>query len=94
MTSCAFLSGQIQGDCQYGSLGEKTLMAIPIPPDGEMEPNFDPVTGKLKESRQKHSKSFILNHGGVYATTLELTGIQSSGKEGNERSPMKFVLKS
>ena len=69
-------------------------MAIPIPPDGEMEPNFDPVTGKLKESRQKHSKSFILNHGDVYATALELTGIQSSGKGGNERSPMKFVLKS
>lgn len=80
VTSCAFPCAQVQGDRQYGSVGEKTLMAVPILPDGEMGPNFDPAAGKLKEGRQKNPKSFIPNHGDVYAMALEWTGIQFFGK--------------
>ena len=93
VTSCAFLGSQVQGDRQYGSVGEKTLMAIPILPDGSMDPNYDPITGKLKKGRQQHPKSFIPNHGDVYATALELTGIHPKGKGRNERPAMKFIGK-
>lgn len=93
VTSCAFLGANVKGDRQYGSVGEKTLMAIPILPNGEMDPNYDPISGKLRKGRQKHPESFIPNHGDVYATALQLSGISPEGKGRNERPAMKFIPK-
>ncbi|MDG1892552.1 MAG: DUF1501 domain-containing protein [Verrucomicrobiota bacterium] len=93
VTSCAFLGGNVKGDKQYGTVGEKTLMAVPILPDGSLDPHHDPVTGKLKKGQQKHPKSFIPNHGDVYATALQLCGIHPAGKGRNERPAMDFIQK-
>ena len=93
VTSCAFLGGNVKGNSQYGGIGEDTLMAVPIMPDGSLDPNYDPVSGKLRKGLKAHSKSFIPNHGDVYATALALSGIDSKGKGQNERPPMSFVLR-
>src|SRR3954468_7124273 len=63
VTSCAFLGGRVKGDSQFGRVGEKTLMAIPIMPDGGLDPAYDPVTGELLPGKEKSPKSFIPNHG-------------------------------
>jgi hypothetical protein len=47
VTSCAFLGGKVKGDAQYGRVGEKTLMAIPILPDGGLDPAYDALSGVL-----------------------------------------------
>ncbi len=93
VTSCAFLGGNVKGDSQFGGIGEETLMAVPIMPDGSLDPNYDPVTGKLREGRKAHEKSFIPNHGDVYATALALSGIDPKGKGRNERPAMSFVVR-
>jgi hypothetical protein len=93
VTSCAFLGGKVRGDSQYGRVGEKTLMAIPIMPDGGMDPAYDPVSGELLAGKEKHPKSFIPNHGDVYATALQLSGIDPKGRGRNERAPLPFIKK-
>ena len=93
VTSCAFLGGNVKGDSQFGGIGEETLMAVPIMPDGSLDPNYDPVTGKLREGCKAHEKSFIPNHGDVYATALALSGIDPKGKGRNERPAMSFVVR-
>ena len=93
VTSCAFVGGNVKGDAQYGTVGKDTLMAVPILPDGSMDPNYDPHTGKLKKDCQKHEKSFIPNHGDVYATALYLSGLDSKGRGRNDRPPLKFIKK-
>ncbi len=75
VTSAAFLGGNVKGDAQYGGVGERTLLAIPILPDGSMDPAFDPLTGEEIPGRTKSEKGFIPNHGDVYATALDLCGI-------------------
>ena len=57
-------------------------MAIPILPDGSLDPNYDPVSGELLPDRQQHPKSFIPNHGDVYATA----GADAAG-ESQHRHP-------
>lgn len=91
VTSCAFLGGNVQGDRQYGRVGETTLMAIPILPDGSLDPAYDPTTGELRPEQQKSDHSFIPNHGDVYSTALLLSGIDPAGKGRNNRPPMRFV---
>lgn len=91
VTSCAFLGGSVQGNRQYGRVGEATLMAIPILPDGSLDPNYDPISGELLPGRQQHPKSFIPNHGDIYATALRLSGIDWRGKGRNERPPLEFI---
>lgn len=93
VTSCAFLGGNVKGDSQFGGVGEQTLMAVPIMPDGALDPNFDPVSGKLRPGKKAHPKSFIPNHGDVYATALALSGIDPKGRGRNERPPLSFVLR-
>ncbi|MBI3854121.1 MAG: DUF1501 domain-containing protein [Planctomycetes bacterium] len=93
VTSAAFLGGSVQGDRQYGSIGEKTLLAIPLMPDGTMDPAYDPVTGLLKPGAAKNPKSSIPDHGDVYATALYLSGIDPKGKGRNERPPMTYIKK-
>jgi len=93
VTSCAFLGADVKGNSQFGTVGEKTLHAVPMMPDGSLDPHYDPVTGQLREGQKRHPESFIPNHGDVYATALRLAGINPEGKGRNERPPMEFVLK-
>lgn len=94
VTSCAFLGGKVKGDAQYGGAGDETLMPIPIFPDGSMDPAFDPKSGVKHPDREKNNKSFIPDHGDVYATALYLSDINPEGKGRNERPPLKFIKKS
>ena len=91
VTSCAFLGGKVKGDAQYGRVGEKTLMAIPILPDGSLDPAYDTVTGELKPDCTRHPEAFVPNHGDVYATALALSDINPAGRGKNQRPPMKFI---
>lgn len=91
VTSCAFLGGPVRGDSQFGRVGEKTLLAIPIMPDGGLDPAYDPLTGELLPGKEKSPESSIPNHGDVYATALYLSGIDPKGRGRNERGPLKFI---
>jgi hypothetical protein len=93
VTSTAFLGGTVKGDRQFGGVGEKTLLAIPLMSDGTMDPAYDPVTGVLKEGRTKSPKSSVPDHGDVYATALHLSDINPKGKGRNERPPLTYIKK-
>ena len=94
VTSAAFLGGKVTRDDQYGGIGEKTLLAIPLMPDGSMDPAYDPNTGELIKDRKKSEKSSVPDHGDVYATALHLTDINPKGKGKNERGPLTYIKKS
>ncbi|MCA9126061.1 MAG: DUF1501 domain-containing protein [Planctomycetales bacterium] len=94
VTSCAFLGGNVKGDSQYGRVGEATLMAIPILPDGSLDPAYNPITGQLNPEQAKSPHSFIPNHGDVYATALELSGVSPAGRGRNERPALPFIKRS
>jgi hypothetical protein len=94
VTSAAFLGGKVKGDRQYGGVGDKTLLAIPLLPDGSMDPAYDAVTGELKPGAQQHPQSAIPNHGDVYATALYLADINPRGRGRNTRPPLTYVKKS
>ena len=55
---------------QFGAVGERTLMAIPILPDGPLDPACEPAIGKHRVGREKHGKSYIPNHGDGYVIAL------------------------
>ncbi|MEI6235280.1 MAG: hypothetical protein WCT04_19650 [Planctomycetota bacterium] len=93
VTSGAILGGKVKGDQQIGAVGDKTLLAIPIMPDGSMDPAYDPKSGVLLKDRKKSDKSWIPDHGDIYATALYLSGIDPKGKGKNERGPLTFVKK-
>ncbi len=93
VTSCAFLGGNVNSDSQFGKIGEATLMAIPILPDGTLDPHYDPQTGKLLPEKKQHPQSFIPGHGHVYATALALSGIDPQGRGRNERPPLPFIAR-
>ena len=93
VTSAAFLGGKVKGDAQYGGVGEKTLMPIPLLPDGSRDPAFDPVTGELPKDKKKNDKSSIPDHGDVYATALYLSDIDPKKRGRNERPPMTYIKK-
>lgn len=93
VTSAAFLGGTVKGNAQYGGVGENTLLAIPLLPDGSMDPAYDPNTGELKPGMRPSDKSSIPNHGDVYATALYLSGIDPKGRGRNDRGPLKYIKK-
>jgi len=93
VTSAAFLGGKVKGDSQFGSVGEKTLLAIPLLPDGSLDPAFHPITGELLPGRKQSEKSHIPNHGDVYATALYLSDIDPKGRGRNERPPLTYIKK-
>ena len=93
VTSCAFLGGNVLGNSQFGRVGEATLMAIPILPDGSLDPNFDPLSGQLRLDQNKHPESFIPNHGDIFSTALKLSGIEPKNRGRNERPAMPFILR-
>jgi hypothetical protein len=94
VTSCAFLGGNVKGNSQYGRIGEKTLMAIPLLPDGSLDPAYDVVTGELKPECTQHPAAFVPNHGDIYATALKLSGIDPKGRGKNDRPALDFIVKS
>lgn len=93
VTSCAFLGGNVRGNTQFGRVGEATLMAIPILPDGSLDPSYDPLTGNLLKDKNKHPESFLPNHGDVYSTALLLSGIEPKNRGRNERAALPFIVR-
>ncbi|MCW5935515.1 MAG: hypothetical protein KIT45_14645 [Fimbriimonadia bacterium] len=91
VTSCAFLGGNVKGNTQFGGAGEKTLMPVPILPDGSMDPAYDPRLGDVREGKKPAKEGFVPNHGHVYATALYLSGIDPKGKGRNQAPPLKFI---
>jgi hypothetical protein len=91
VTSAAFLGGKVKGRRQYGGIGEKTLFAIPLMPDGSMDSAYDPRTGELLPGRTASAKADVPDHGDIYATALYLSDIDPKGKGRNERAPLKYI---
>ena len=91
VTSAAFLGGNVKGNQQFGAVGGETLMAIPLMPDGSLDPHYDPETGRLLEGEEKHPDSHTPDHGSIYATALALTGLAPKGRGRNERSALPYV---
>lgn len=92
VNSVAFLGGTVQGGKQYGRVGTSSLEAIPIRlNDGSLDPSFDPVTGLSRGTKDPNS---VVTHAGhVYATALDLSGINPAGKGLNTAPPMPFIKK-
>lgn len=93
VTSAAFLGGKVKGDSQYGTVGERTLMPVPLLPDGSLDPGYHPVTGELKPGCQQSPQSSTPNHGDVYSTALYLADIDPKGRGRNNRGPLKYIKK-
>ncbi len=91
VTSCAFLGSKVKGNTQYGGVGEKSLLALPLMPDGGVDPAYDPRTGQLKPDKTADPRSSVPNHGDVYATALYLSDIDPKGKGRNERGPLSYI---
>ncbi len=97
--STAFLGGQVRKNVQFGRVGSDTLDAIPILPDGTLDPAFDPVSGNLKPGATKSAQSFVTNAGHVWATALSLCGLTPGNlrdKNGvkvgrNTEPPLSFI---
>ncbi len=87
------MGGNVQGNRQYGAVGEKTLHAIPLMPDGSLDPNYNPVSGELLSNKKQDPKSSVPNHGSVYATALSLSGIDPKGKGRNESEPLDYIAR-
>ena len=93
-SSVAFLGGTVKGNTQFGAVGRESLDAVPILPNGMLDPAYDPATGTLKPLATKSPDSFITGAGHVYATALELAGIPKANQKGkNDASPLSFVKK-
>ncbi|XXF77500.1 DUF1501 domain-containing protein [Myxococcaceae bacterium GXIMD 01537] len=98
VNSVAFLGGSVQGNRQYGRVGSVSLEGIPMMPNGTLDPAYDPDTGLLVAGRTKSPDSYISDSGHVYATALQLAGLdpaalRAAGKGRNERPPMAFIKK-
>jgi len=96
VSSVAFLGGTVQGNRQWGRVGSVTQDAIPILPDGTLDPAFDPVTGLQKPGTTPSSSGFVSDCGHAYATALHLSGLdpdalRSQGKGKNTSPPMRFI---
>jgi len=91
VTSAAFLGGKVKGQKQYGGVGETTLLAIPLLPDGSMDPAYDARSGEAIPGRTPSEQGVVPNHGDVYATALHLSDIDPKGKGRNDRSPLAFI---
>ena len=74
-TEGGVLGGLLEVAVASGNGMRIELDAIPIRRDGSVDPAYGPVSGELKEGWQKDPRSFIPNHGDVYATALMLAGV-------------------
>jgi len=93
-SSVAFLGGTVKGGTQFGKIGTTTLDAIPVLPDGTLDPAYDADTGVLKSGSTKNPNSLVTDAGNVYATALDLSGISKANQKGkNNGTPLAFVKK-
>lgn len=93
VTSAAFLGPKVKGNTQYGGVGSN-LMAVPLLPDGSMDPAYDPATAEVRPDRTPDPKGSIPNHGDVYATALYLCDIAKKDQKGrNNRAPLTYIKK-
>ena len=93
VTSAAFLGGNVRGHTQFGRVGTKSMTAIPLLPDGSLDPHYDAVTGELLPGKEDTPGARIPNHGDVYATALSLAGLNPKGRGRNDRPPLDFICK-
>ena len=91
VNSVAFLGGTVQGDRQWGRVGTSSLEGIPLMPDGTLDPAYNPVTGVLTGT--KSPSSVVPNAGHVYATALDLCGINPTGKGKNKEPALSYIKK-
>jgi hypothetical protein len=91
-SSVAFLGGTVKGGTQFGRVGSTSLDAIPILPDGSLDPAFDATTGEKKGTPSPGG--IVPDAGHVYATALALSGIPKSAQKGkNDRPALAFIRK-
>ena len=62
-------------------------------PDGNLDPAYDATTGLLKSGMTKNPASYVSDAGNVYATALELTGLNPVGKGKNTKPAMAYIKK-
>jgi hypothetical protein len=91
VNSVAFMGGNVNVGTQFGGVGSATLDAIPLLPDGSLDPAYDPATGLLRSGQTATGE--VPNAGDVYATALDLAGVDPTGKGRNNRGPMPYVKK-
>lgn len=90
-SSVAFLGGTVAGHKQWGRVGSVSLDAIPIMPNGSLDPAYDPNTGLLRSGMTKDPTSFVTGAGHVYSTALYLAGVNPTGKGRNTKPPLTFI---
>ncbi len=93
VSSTVFMGGNVKGDTQWGKVGSSSLEGIPMMPTGDLDPAYDANTGLLKAGMTKNAASSISDAGNVYATALEIAGINPAGKGKNTKPPMSFIKK-
>lgn len=89
VSSAAFLGGNVRGGTQVGGVGTQSLDIIPIRADGSLDPAFDPQTGLLRAGQTQ--TGFLPEAGHLYATALQLSGVDPTGKGRNEKPALSFV---
>ncbi len=93
VTGAAFLGPNVRGNTQWGGVGHKTHLPIPLMPDGSMDTAFHPVSGEVLPGRVPSKEAWLPDHGDVYATALYLGGINPKGHGRNTRPPMRYIKK-
>ena len=89
VSSAAFIGGNVRGGQQVGGVGSQTLDIIPITNSGALDPAYDPSTGLLRQGQS--STGFTPDAGHLYATALQLAGVDPAGKGRNNRPPLSFI---
>lgn len=92
VSSAAFIGGSVRGGQQAGAVGNQTLDIIPITSSGALDPAYDPTTGVLRSGQTP--TGFTPDAGHLYATALQLAGVDPAGKGRNTREPLSFVRRS
>ena len=91
VSSAAFIGGSVRGGQQAGAVGNQTLDIIPITSSGALDPAFDASTGLLRQGQTQ--QGFLPDAGNLYATALQLAGVDPVGKGRNTKPPLSFVKK-
>lgn len=89
VSSAVFLGGSVKPNTQYGRVGTQTLDAIPLMPDGSLDPAFNPTTGVLNPGQT--ASGTVPDAGHIYSTALDLAGVDPTGKGRNDRPPLTFL---
>jgi hypothetical protein len=98
VNSAAFLGGTVRGNTQWGRVGTVSEEAIPLMPDGTLDPAYDATTGLLKSGATKSTSSVVPDAGHLYSTALHLSGLdagalRAAGKGKNDRPALRFIAR-